>query len=112
MHALCKLDEIEDGNARAFDHPLKEDRSIIITRLGDKCWGFLNMCPHMGIELQFQNDKFMSFDGSQLQCSMHGALFDITSGYCTWGPCSGQSLVGIPLVLEKGTIFLPENSVP
>jgi len=105
MHKICNLIEIEDGKAKSFEHPFKENRSIIITRLGDKVWGYLNMCPHMGVELQFQNDKFMSFDGSQLQCSMHGALFEPATGYCTWGPCSGQSLISIPLVIENEKIY-------
>ncbi|HFB66462.1 MAG TPA: Rieske (2Fe-2S) protein [Aeromonadales bacterium] len=105
MKKICQLSEIEDGQAHAYPHPEKENRSVIVARMGNEAFAFLNMCPHMGVELQFQENKFMSFDGSQIQCAMHGALFDIPSGYCNWGPCSGQSLIPISIIVEGDMVY-------
>ncbi len=109
MKKICQLSEIEDGQAHAYPHPEKNKRSILIARMGNEAFAFLNMCPHMGVELQFQDNKFMSFDGSQIQCAMHGALFDLPSGYCNWGPCSGRSLIPVAIEIKEGEIFLGTN---
>ncbi len=105
MQKICQLSEIADGQAQAYPHPENETKTILIARLGDNAFAYLNMCPHMGVELQFQENKFMSFDGSQIQCAMHGALFEVSSGRCDWGPCVGQSLHAIPVTVNNGTVF-------
>ncbi len=109
MKQICHLNDIEDGQARAFPHPQRESNSIFIVRCADQAWGYLNMCPHMGVEMEFQKDKFMSFDNTHIQCSMHGALFDITTGVCNWGPCCGQSLVKINIKITNNHVYFIED---
>ncbi|QGX40652.1 Rieske (2Fe-2S) protein [Permianibacter aggregans] len=105
MQALCSLTEIPDGEARAFPY---RDRSLVLVRRGLKAWAYVNRCPHAGVELQWQENRFMSLDGTQLQCSTHGALFNIDSGYCTWGPCQGRSLQSLSISIENGIVYLME----
>jgi nitrite reductase/ring-hydroxylating ferredoxin subunit len=47
------------------------------------------------------------FDPSQTQliCATHGATFAPDTGFCTGGPCAGQSLEKITLLEENGQIF-------
>ncbi len=105
MEEICQINQIENGQAKAFELPDKPGRTFLIVRQGEQAWAYLNMCPHMGIEMEFQKDKFMSFDGSQIQCAMHGALFDISTGFCSWGPCSGRSLNRIEIEIHNGIIY-------
>jgi nitrite reductase/ring-hydroxylating ferredoxin subunit len=111
MKEICQLNEIDDGQAKAFPHPTLEKRTIFIVRQGQQAWAYLNMCPHMGVEMEFQENKFMSFDGTQIQCAMHGALFDISTGFCSWGPCSGQSLVSIEIVNNNGILSFKKTDI-
>ena len=36
----------------------------------------------------------------QLLCNMHGALFEVDTGYCVDGPCSGDSLTRLPIEID------------
>ncbi len=105
MKKICQLGDIEDGQARSFAIPDKPERTLLVVRRGQQAWAYLNMCPHMGVELEFSPDKFISFDGTQIQCAMHGALFEFTTGYCSWGPCQGRSLVKVNIHIKDGAVF-------
>ncbi len=52
---------------------------------------YINRCPHRGIPLEWQPDKFLDQSASLIQCATHGALFLIESGECVAGPCAGQA---------------------
>ncbi|SMF78211.1 Ferredoxin subunit of nitrite reductase or a ring-hydroxylating dioxygenase [Tistlia consotensis] len=100
--ALCRLEEIEDGEGKGFVLGAgSERREIVVVREGERVYGYLNACPHVGTPLDFQPDRFMNADGSYLLCHTHGALFEIETGYCIAGPCAGRSLT--PVALELGS---------
>jgi nitrite reductase/ring-hydroxylating ferredoxin subunit len=106
MTALCHLNDIPDWEARAF--PYRDDRTVIVTRRGLNVYAYINRCPHAGVALEWQENRFMSLDGTRLQCSTHGALFEIDTGYCTWGPCQGRSLSKVAIRIENGIVYLDE----
>ncbi|MAZ66871.1 MAG: hypothetical protein CMF25_07150 [Kangiellaceae bacterium] len=101
-HFLISLDDIPDGQAKAFTI---DTVNIFVFRNGNQAYGYINQCPHMGIPLEWGNDDFMSRDGDYLQCSMHGALFEPKTGVCIWGPCNGEQLSTIELSVENGEVF-------
>ncbi|HLT12767.1 MAG TPA: Rieske 2Fe-2S domain-containing protein [Marinobacter sp.] len=53
---------------------------------------YLNICPHLGIELNWMPGRFMDADNLFIQCSTHGALFKPGTGECIAGPCQGDAL--------------------
>lgn len=53
---------------------------------------YANHCPHTGSTLDWGNDRFLDPEGEFIQCAQHGALFEIATGACVYGPCYGQSL--------------------
>jgi nitrite reductase/ring-hydroxylating ferredoxin subunit len=98
---LCRLEEIEDGEARGFE--LGEGaarRSILVVREGDTVYGYENFCPHLGTPLEFLPDDFMSEDGQHIVCATHGALFQIEDGYCVAGPCAGDALSAVAVAVD------------
>ncbi len=78
-----------------------------MVRRGDRVFGYLNRCPHQGTPLEFLPDRFLTRDGSEILCSTHGARFEIASGLCTAGPCTGSHLTPIPLDIVDGEISAP-----
>ena len=44
-----------------------------------------------------------------LQCSFHGARFQIDDGYCIAGPCQGRSLRAFPISLVDGIVSVAER---
>jgi nitrite reductase/ring-hydroxylating ferredoxin subunit len=112
---LCQLEEIPDGTGRGFT--LKSGATgnqggldILVVRSGDRAYGYVNSCPHARSPLDWTPDRFMSRDGRHIQCSTHGALFEIETGRCISGPCVGKHLTPVPVILtDDGRVVAPET---
>jgi nitrite reductase/ring-hydroxylating ferredoxin subunit len=48
----------------------------------------------------------MDFTQQYLLCANHGALFRVEDGFCFRGPCRGQSLKKVQLLIEHGIVWL------
>jgi nitrite reductase/ring-hydroxylating ferredoxin subunit len=103
---LCRLEEIPDGDSRGFD-PLREGRdSLFVVRQGSTLYAWRDSCPHIdGAPLPWRKNAYLNARRDRIVCSAHGALFDIASGVCTLGPCLGQSLEAMTVVLDAGVIY-------
>ncbi len=101
MIKLCHIDEIEEGQSRGFDI---NQHSLFAIKKDCQIYVYRNHCPHLGVELNWQEDQFLDMDGALIQCSSHGALFLIESGECVSGPCINQQLQAIPFSITDGTI--------
>ena len=108
---LCRLDDIEDGQAKGFTLGQGlEAREIFVVRAGARAFGYVNSCPHLGTPLDWQVNRFISLDSGLLMCATHGALFEIEGGLCVDGPCVGQNLEPAPVVVDgDGRVRLVEE---
>jgi nitrite reductase/ring-hydroxylating ferredoxin subunit len=89
------------GN-HAFDqitvkHP--QGYEIILVKIDGQVHGYRNSCPHIGIGLDYGDGRCLHNDKT-LICSLHGALFEADTGYCVDGPCAGESLIRIPVMID------------
>ena len=108
---LCRLAEIPDRESRAFTIVSSgKAREIFAVRLDDEVFAYVNVCPHRQMPLNWKPDVFLAYDKSRIQCTMHGATFDIRQGHCLTGPCPGQSLQSVPIVIEDGIVRLGPNT--
>ncbi len=105
---LCRLADIEDGQAKGFTLGSGlEAREIFVVREDGHVFGYLNSCPHLGTPLNWQDDRFVSDDSGLILCATHGALFEIEDGTCVAGPCAGQALEAAPVALDaEGRVVL------
>jgi nitrite reductase/ring-hydroxylating ferredoxin subunit len=106
-HALCAPDEIGEGQARGFS--LKQagwQIDVFIVRRGGNLYAYRNRCPHTGVNLEWLPDAFLDYEGSFIQCSLHGALFTIEEGRCVRGPCVGDRLEFLPILVQEGKLCL------
>ena len=70
-------------------------------------YAYKNLCPHLQVELEFLENQFLDQDQEYIQCSTHGALFNVETGECISGPCLGESLQKIAIqVHSDGGIYL------
>ncbi len=97
---LCRLDDIPDGDSRGFD-PLGEGRdTLLVVRQGSTLHAWRDSCPHIGgVPTAWRKHAYLNADRDRIVCSAHGALFDIATGVCTLGPCLGQSLEPVSVLL-------------
>lgn len=103
MQYLCELDEIENFGSKGFN---LEGVPLFLVRQNEKVFAYLNSCPHLGVPLEWFEDKFLDSDAELIQCSTHGALFTIHSGLCVSGPCSGQTLSALNTVIKSRQVWV------
>ena len=71
---------------------------------------FVNRCPHLGVELDWQPGEFFEASGLYLVCSTHGAIFEPSTGLCVAGPCRGARLQAIAVEEHQGRILIHDDS--
>ena len=98
---LCQQQDILEAHPRGFDieiDSVQDPFAVLLIRYDGQLYCYQNRCPHLGIPLNWQPDDFLSQEDTHIQCSTHGALFNLTDGQCIMGPCNGDQLT--PLVVE------------
>lgn len=103
---ICRLDEITEPGAKEFriENSQGQDWYGFVVRKDGDVFAYANSCPHTGAMLNWGPDRFLTRAGNQIMCGVHGALFEIRTGFCTAGPCTGQSLRGLDIVVEDGAV--------
>ena len=98
MPILCHQSEINEGESRGFS--TQELGNVFVVNKNQQFYAYKNQCPHLGIELEWQEHDFLDHQASLIQCSTHGALFLIENGKCVAGPCLGQFLQPLKIVIN------------
>lgn len=102
---LCPLDDLVVGGTRNFVLQMRSGRFHgFVVRRGETVHGYLDRCPHAGLPLAQELDRYLTPDGMMIACSWHGALFSIDEGRCVGGPCIGRSLTTWPVVIDQGWV--------
>jgi len=108
---LCLVDDLGDPGARGFSFGAGKDRlDIFVVRRDATVFGYVNQCPHAYTTLDFPDDRFLTRDGDQILCGTHGARFEITTGFCTLGPCSGRSLRRFAVQVRDGAVLVGDQA--
>ena len=97
---VCTIDEVE--GVRAFD---LSGFPLLVIRDAAGLRGFVNLCPHQYLPLDYRGGNILSADGARLICSSHQAQFDAESGEVCIGPAS-CGLDGIPLRQDGSNITI------
>lgn len=105
---LCQRTELEEYQTRGFTIEIGDDSlDFFLLRQDGEVRAYLNFCPHLGIPLNWQPDEFMSMEGTHIQCSTHGALFQLEDGQCVSGPCRGEGLTPLNVEInDKEEVYL------
>ena len=102
---IGSLDDIADGAARNFVLQLRAGRFHgFVVRRGGAVFGYVDSCPHAGLPLTWELDRYLTADASLIACRWHGALFRIEDGHCVGGPCVGARLRAWPVEIVAGAI--------
>jgi nitrite reductase/ring-hydroxylating ferredoxin subunit len=103
---LCAIDDLEDRCAMEL---VIEERQLFAIRMDDKIFAYWNLCPHRSSPLNWVPNQFLDVENQLIQCALHGALFEIDSGLCVAGPCSGDHLQSVELRCEDQFYYVAAN---
>ena len=109
-YAICSMSDIPSQKARGFqlmrlDEEGKEQPwSIFVVRWGRQVFGYVNKCPHDGVNLDWERNQFLDPNGIRIMCGKHGALFELGTGMCLDGPPKGRCLTPVQLEVMDGDI--------
>lgn len=106
---IASVDAIpESGTLRFEARSGRRGVEGILQRTDEGVLAWRNSCPHEP-EVQLDQGLGALVDGGQLVCHKHGARFDCDDGYCTRGPCRGQSLDPIGVDVRHGDVYLTDE---
>ncbi len=103
---LCRLDDIEDGGARAAEVEVGELWDLVLLRKGNAVFAYHNVCTHAGRNLDYAPGRFL-VDKGCIVCPVHGSAFDIETGQCRLGLAAGP-LKSVPVKVADGNVYLSE----
>ena len=104
---ICSADVLSDPGSHGFEVEHRgETLDGFVVLSGGLFYAYRNRCPHTGAPLDWVEHQFLDLDGSLIQCAVHDARFLIESGECVMGPCPGESLERLEIVVEGGNIYL------
>ena len=104
---LVALDRLADGAFAEAEATVDGSaESLILYRGGDVVRAWLNICPHAGRRLDWAPGEFLKSKEGLLVCAVHGASFELETGGCVAGPCRGQSLRAVPVMIRDGAVWL------
>lgn len=110
MKLICAISDLAEIDCREFPLGSQGNPATgFLVKTPGNLVAYKNQCPHAGVELNWHENKFLDFFQSNIQCTLHGALFNIEDGFCTWGPCQGQSLKPVEIVLVDGQIYRADS---
>lgn len=107
--ALCRLQDLVDGDAKGFEGAPGSFIGLLAVRQGGRVHVYRNACPHIGTPLDWTPDRFLSVDRRHLICATHGAKFTIDTGECVSGPCRGDRLQPVETTIRDGIVFVPHE---
>ena len=104
---LCAgADLAESGTAHVFDVLLwRRPARAFALRFEGRVVGYLNRCAHVPTEMDWRPGEFLDDERRFIVCSMHGAVYEPTTGRCIAGPCAGQRLMAVQVVERDGQVY-------
>jgi nitrite reductase/ring-hydroxylating ferredoxin subunit len=105
--AVGRLDELADPGCREFEIGDGEwpFRGFVV-RQGDQVFAYQNFCVHVGHQLNWTPNRFLTKDNTAIICASHGAMYEIGSGLCFAGPCKGKSLRPVEIDVRDGVVYV------
>jgi nitrite reductase/ring-hydroxylating ferredoxin subunit len=104
---LCRLGDLPVRGSKSFqfrDGRLRFD--IFIQRWDDKVYAYRDACPHLKLPLDWRRGHFLDIEGQNIQCGHHGARFRVQDGLCIDGPCKGEYLTPVRIVVRGDEILV------
>lgn len=110
LKAVCSLAELQVVAFREQAITLKgQATSAVVFLFAGKVYSYVNHCMHMQRRLNAEQPAIFDDTGKYLRCSMHGFIFEPSTGECLSPVCYGQHLQAIRVVEIDGMVYFSEK---
>ena len=93
---VCRRSDLRPGVLQQVSlgrDPLGIPLSVLVgVSQAGELYAYQNLCKHLPIPLDGGSGDFFAGDVDTLRCGTHGALYRVSDGFCTRGPCRGTFL--------------------
>jgi nitrite reductase/ring-hydroxylating ferredoxin subunit len=104
--ALMKRDDVPESGAIVVHAGEGDARvALILTRHSAGLSCFRNRCAHANYPLQRADGRIVVQEARFLVCAAHGASYTLNDGACAGGPCNGDGLERVAIVIRDGVVF-------
>ena len=104
---MAGLAELPDRTTRRFSFERGgETLSAFVANHDGKLVAYENRCRHLPWPLDWDDGRFYTDDRDYFICHTHGAVYEPKTGFCVMGPCAGQSLAALRVVIEGEDVFV------
>lgn len=105
--SLGPLSQIDNNSAREFVFGKGRSAfSMFVVRRDPDLFGYLNICPHASLPLNYREGEFLNAAGDRIRCTMHFAEFRIEDGFGTAGAAENCWLDPVPVICREGELFI------
>ncbi len=108
--AICPLEALQ--KVSYLSRPIvfkKQPCSALVFCFDGQVYSYVNHCMHMHRPLNGEQDAIFDDSGRYLRCSMHGFVFEPTTGECQSPVCLGQHLQTLRLQVVDGIVYFAEK---
>lgn len=112
IYAVCHVNDVAKRRAVGYVLARVDDEGktvpfpIVIVRHVGKYHAYVNRCPHQSSRLDFEPKQFLDPTQRFLLCGKHGSQFDIPTGVCNDGPCKGEALERVEVVIDEEEVCI------
>lgn len=99
---IGRLDDFEEGQSVGFLENEEGQDTFFVIKAQGQLFAWLNACPHVnGAPMAWRKNAYMNGSKTHIVCHAHGALFEPTTGLCIQGPCRGQFLSEVNVLVDQ-----------
>jgi len=110
--AVCASADLDDRQHRIVPLLFKgEPHTAILLRHKGQVYAYLNQCVHMVRRLDCMHDAIFDEGRERLRCSMHGIVYDPTTGESLSVLCSGEKLEALRSTELDGQVYITDKRV-
>jgi len=105
-----KIGAVKDfppNSSRKFTylHDKQKKEGLVVNWHGE-LHAYENLCQHLSLTLDLDDNDFFDYSGKFLVCKTHGAFYKPDTGKCVAGPPIGKSLHSLPVLIKDDEIFV------
>jgi nitrite reductase/ring-hydroxylating ferredoxin subunit len=104
---IAAVAELTEGVTVKFQFE-RQGRRVegFVARVRGRFVAYENVCQHLPLSLDHDDNRFFTTDGAHFICQTHGALYEPATGRCVRGPCVGARLRRLPVEVAEGGVWL------